>query len=77
MMVARVQYLQKHGYLKEETTLLEQFERLEKQSYTQRNLMLKSFMSENRKILQPLLKSLEDMMVEEKALIKQLILELQ
>ncbi|WP_088549666.1 hypothetical protein [Paenibacillus aquistagni] len=77
MMVARVQYLQKHGYLKEETTLLEQFERLEKQSYTQRNLMLKSFMSENRKILQPLLKSLEDMMAAEKALIKQLILELQ
>ncbi|UNK15971.1 BtrH N-terminal domain-containing protein [Paenibacillus sp. N3/727] len=76
MMVARIKYLQQLGYLQEETSLLSEAERLEKQAYTHRNLMLKGFMSNNRNILQPLVHSLEEMLIAEKALITQLIEEL-
>lgn len=76
MMVGRIQYLQQLGYLQEDTPLLAEAERLEKQAYTHRNLMLKGFMSQNRSILQPLVNSLGDMLVAEKSLITQLIEEL-
>lgn len=76
MMISRIKYLQQQGYLHEETSLLAEYERLEKKAYTQRNLMLKSVMSGNRSILQPLISSLEDMKNKEIALITQLIEEL-
>ncbi|SMF85069.1 hypothetical protein SAMN05661091_2859 [Paenibacillus uliginis N3/975] len=76
MMVARIEYLQQLGYLREETSLLSEAKRLEKQAYTYRNLMLKGFMSQNRNILHPLVNSLEEMLIAEKALITQLIEEL-
>lgn len=76
MMVARIEYLKELGYLHEETPLLEEAKRLEKRSYTYRNLMLKGFMSNNRNILRPLVNSLEEMLIAEKGLITQLIEEL-
>lgn len=76
MMVARMEYLQQLGYLEEDTSLLAEAKRLEKQAYTYRNLMLKGFMSNNRNILHPLVNSLEEMLIAEKALITQFIEEL-
>ncbi|GGG02013.1 hypothetical protein [Paenibacillus aceti] len=77
MMVERIKYLQQLGHLAEDTPLLAVAERLEKQAYTHRNLMLKGFMSQNRSILQPLVNSLGEMLDTEKALITQLIDELE
>ncbi|MBH5320337.1 hypothetical protein I6N90_21325 [Paenibacillus sp. GSMTC-2017] len=76
MMVARVQYLQKLGHLSPETPLLAEFQRLEKKAYTQRNLILKSFMSDNRQILHTLGDSLQDLQIDEQRAITQLIEEL-
>lgn len=76
MMVARIEYLQQLGYLKEDTNLLTEAKRLEKHAYTSRNLMLKGFMSNNRNILHPLVQSLEEIRVAEKELITLLIEEL-
>ncbi|GKU76566.1 BtrH N-terminal domain-containing protein [Paenibacillus sp. L3-i20] len=77
MMVARIQYLQQLGHLSKETTLLAEFTQLEKKAYTQRNIMLKSYMSDNRTVLQSLPNLMQEMQNDEQIAIQKLIEELQ